>query len=274
MANFDGYVRTGTDAAGSWVGFGTENRDLPVRKISDQHWEFCMLDSISNPYLFSAAILLAGLSGLDQKTELVWTDCHVFPNALDDGERANYQIDKRMPASLTQLEECFLEHEQVCTNGIFQNETENEITNNTANRHHPNPHKQHNSLCYNAAERDAMTNVTLIEAKQYIEIYESLLKIIGKMDSVLRGVRRFERRTTRHGMNRAAEFEDILINFREMRVEADEHFDWAFGEAGRQVNVGDDASCAEAAMLNLVAVKLMEQVNVVVYLSFPNSLWV
>lgn len=100
MANFDGYVRTGTDAAGAWVGFGTENRDLPVRKISDQHWEFRMLDSTSNSYLFSAAVILAGLSGLAQKADLVWEDCRVFPNSLDDGERAKYQMNKRMPASL------------------------------------------------------------------------------------------------------------------------------------------------------------------------------
>lgn len=39
MANFDGYVRTAKDAAGAWIGFGTENRDLPVRKINEQHWE-------------------------------------------------------------------------------------------------------------------------------------------------------------------------------------------------------------------------------------------
>jgi glutamine synthetase len=45
IANFDGYVRTGNDAAGAWVGFGTENRDLPVRKVSDQHWGFSMMDA-------------------------------------------------------------------------------------------------------------------------------------------------------------------------------------------------------------------------------------
>lgn len=50
MANFDGYVRTVKDAAGAWIGFGTENRDFPVRKISDQHWEFRMMDSTSNSY--------------------------------------------------------------------------------------------------------------------------------------------------------------------------------------------------------------------------------
>lgn len=100
MANFDGYVRTAKDAAGAWVGFGTENRDLPVRKISEQHWEFRMMDSTSNPYLFAAAVLLAGSSGLSEKLDLAWEDCHVFPHSLDEGERAKYRLDKRMPSSL------------------------------------------------------------------------------------------------------------------------------------------------------------------------------
>ncbi|KAJ5940361.1 protein fluG [Penicillium verrucosum] len=30
MANYDSYVRSTSDAAGAWVGFGTDNRDLPV----------------------------------------------------------------------------------------------------------------------------------------------------------------------------------------------------------------------------------------------------
>ncbi|KAH6988113.1 hypothetical protein BKA56DRAFT_478253 [Ilyonectria sp. MPI-CAGE-AT-0026] len=100
MANFDGYVRTAKDAAGAWVGFGTENRDLPVRKISEQHWEFRMLDGTSNPYLFSAAVLLAGLRGLSEKVDLSWTDCPVFPHLLDERERAQYGLDKRMPNGL------------------------------------------------------------------------------------------------------------------------------------------------------------------------------
>jgi glutamine synthetase len=36
MANFDSYARTIVDTAGTWVGFGTENRDLPVCKITKQ----------------------------------------------------------------------------------------------------------------------------------------------------------------------------------------------------------------------------------------------
>ena len=100
MANFDGYVRTGKDAAGAWIGFGTENRDLPVRKINDQHWEFRMMDGTANPYLFAAAVLLAGLSGLSGKLDLAWEDCRVFPHSLDKEGRARYRLDESMPNDL------------------------------------------------------------------------------------------------------------------------------------------------------------------------------
>ncbi|KAL6401889.1 Glutamine synthetase, beta-Grasp [Ilyonectria robusta] len=113
MANFDGYVRTAKDAAGAWVGFGTENRDLPVRKISEQHWEFRMLDGTSNPYLFSAAVLLAGLRGLSEKVDLSWTDCPVFPHLMDERERAQYGLDKRMPNGLEEALEALKSDETV-----------------------------------------------------------------------------------------------------------------------------------------------------------------
>ncbi|KAL0937496.1 glutamine synthetase [Colletotrichum truncatum] len=100
MANYDGYVRTTKDAAGEWVGFGTENRDLPVRNISEKHWEFRMMDSTSNPYLFAAAVLLSGLNGLGKNLVLDWEDCTVFPQSLDNGGRAEYRLVKRMPRSL------------------------------------------------------------------------------------------------------------------------------------------------------------------------------
>lgn len=102
MANFDSYVCRIKDAAGAWVGYGTENRDLPVRKISEQHWEFRMMDCTSNPYLFAAAVLLAGLSGLSEQVDLAWKDCRVFPHLLDEGERARYGLKEAMPSDLNQ----------------------------------------------------------------------------------------------------------------------------------------------------------------------------
>jgi glutamine synthetase len=59
-----------------------------------------MMDITSNPYLFTAAVLLVGLSGLSEKVDLAWEDCQVFPHSLDEGERAKYRLDKRMPSSL------------------------------------------------------------------------------------------------------------------------------------------------------------------------------
>lgn len=100
IANFDGYVRTGKGAAGTWVGFGTENRDFPVRRITEHHWEFRMMDSTSNPYLFAAALLLAGSSGLSQESELNWNDCRRFVDSLDQEGHAEYGLHTKMPCSL------------------------------------------------------------------------------------------------------------------------------------------------------------------------------
>ncbi|RHZ48889.1 uncharacterized protein CDV56_105497 [Aspergillus thermomutatus] len=99
MANYDGYVRSTSDATGAWIGFGTDNRDLPVRKIGNWHWEFRMMDSTANPYLFVATVLLAALDGLANKTELVWKDCKFFPHLLDESMRAEYGMHKSMPVT-------------------------------------------------------------------------------------------------------------------------------------------------------------------------------
>ncbi|KAJ8131948.1 hypothetical protein O1611_g1679 [Lasiodiplodia mahajangana] len=100
MANYDSYTRSASDAAGAWIGFGTDNRDLPVRKINDWHWELRMMDTTANPYLFTAAAILAGLDGLNKKTELVWTDCKFFPDLMTKDKRSQYGIDKSMPTTL------------------------------------------------------------------------------------------------------------------------------------------------------------------------------
>ncbi|KAI0100215.1 glutamine synthetase [Nemania sp. FL0031] len=100
MANYDSYIRSASDAAGAWIGFGTDNRDLPVRKIDDWHWELRMMDTTANPYLFTAAAIIAGLDGLEKKTELVWKDCKFFPDLMTKDKRSQYGIDKSMPTTL------------------------------------------------------------------------------------------------------------------------------------------------------------------------------
>ncbi|KAI0976441.1 glutamine synthetase [Xylaria arbuscula] len=96
MANYDSYVRSVSDAAGAWIGFGTNNRDLPVRKIKDRHWEFRMMDGTANPYLFVAAV----------NTELIWKDCRLFPDSMDETRRAGYGLHKRMPVTVKEALDC------------------------------------------------------------------------------------------------------------------------------------------------------------------------
>jgi glutamine synthetase len=100
MPNFDSYVRVTDDGAGLWIGFGTENRDLPIRKITEEHWELPFADSTANFYLFIAAVLAAGSAGISQARHLVWKDCSVSIEKFNDVELATYGIVERMPHSL------------------------------------------------------------------------------------------------------------------------------------------------------------------------------
>jgi glutamine synthetase len=68
-----------------------------------------MMDTTSNPYLFTGAVLLAGLSGIRERAALGWEDCQVFPHSLDEGGRVKYQLDKRMPSSLQEALESLKE---------------------------------------------------------------------------------------------------------------------------------------------------------------------
>lgn len=100
MANFDSYIRIGSDGTGEWIGYGTENRDLPIRLISDNHWEIRCADATANMYIFLASILSAGSVGIYRSKPLVWKDLKLFPFNMSEEALAEYGIVKRLPASL------------------------------------------------------------------------------------------------------------------------------------------------------------------------------
>ncbi|KAK4998348.1 hypothetical protein LTR28_013706, partial [Elasticomyces elasticus] len=86
--------------SGLWVAWGTENREVPLRKISDGHWEFRCLDGMANMYLAIAAILAAGLLGVSEGLEMKMQDCEPNPNKLDEASRILLGITNRMPTDL------------------------------------------------------------------------------------------------------------------------------------------------------------------------------
>lgn len=99
MANVESYVRVVGDGAGLWIGYGTENRDLPIRRIDDNHFEFRFADATANMYLFVAVLLCTGLEWTQNAESLAWKDCPLLLQPDAQGLDA-YGIVERMPDSL------------------------------------------------------------------------------------------------------------------------------------------------------------------------------
>ena len=104
MPNYDSYYRVTGDGSGTWIGWGTENRDLPIREIGSNHWEFRFSDATANMYLFIAAVLSAGMRGMEQKLPLTIRNCPVMPSQLRMKEAElqlrSYGIMEPMPSKL------------------------------------------------------------------------------------------------------------------------------------------------------------------------------
>ncbi|KAK7419913.1 hypothetical protein QQX98_003101 [Neonectria punicea] len=93
-------VVDGCWAGGTWVTWGTQNRETPLRKIEGSHWEFKCMDGMANPYLALSAVLRAGIQGVASKESLTWTDCVDDPGQLSEEERERLNIRTKLPGSI------------------------------------------------------------------------------------------------------------------------------------------------------------------------------
>jgi len=93
-------VQDGAWAGGRWVTWGTQNRETPLRKIEDSHWEIKCMDGIANPYLAIAALLGAGTHGFGQGEKLTWGDCEVDPASLTPNDRKELGVEQMLPSGL------------------------------------------------------------------------------------------------------------------------------------------------------------------------------
>jgi glutamine synthetase len=120
------YARVADDSwtSGSWVAWGTQNRETPLRRTaaadgSTARWEVRCLDGMGNMYLALYVILRAGLQGLVDGTEMDLRDCqskyhpHVCitarliancvidnPSRLSEAERLDLGISTRLPKTI------------------------------------------------------------------------------------------------------------------------------------------------------------------------------
>lgn len=100
MPSIDSYARVDVDGAGLWIDWGTENRDLPIRKISNSHWELRFVDATANLYLFLAFVLAAGSDGMSSRQRLDSKDLTSFPQDISTKDLSTYGVLKRMPQNL------------------------------------------------------------------------------------------------------------------------------------------------------------------------------
>jgi glutamine synthetase len=126
MSQAASYARVADDSwtSGSWVAWGTQNRETPLRRTaaadgSSARWEVRCLDGMGNMYLALYGILRAGLQGLTDGTEVRLRDCQgryqsrpgtegrltancfvANPSRLSDAERSDLSISNRLPTSI------------------------------------------------------------------------------------------------------------------------------------------------------------------------------
>lgn len=86
-------------AGGRWVTWGSDNKETPLRKCRDSHWEVKVVDGMANPHLAVAALVYAGTDGA---AEFTWGDCAVDPAKLSSEQRSALGIEKQFPLNLAE----------------------------------------------------------------------------------------------------------------------------------------------------------------------------
>jgi glutamine synthetase len=104
LPNEASYVRIAdnTWTSGTWVAWGTQNREVPLRRVNQGRWEVRCLDGFANPYLALSALLAAGLNGVESKKQMIAKDCTTNPAHLTEAQLDELGITKKMPTSLEQ----------------------------------------------------------------------------------------------------------------------------------------------------------------------------
>ena len=100
MPSAESYERVSHFNIGRLVGWGTGNRDLPIRKIAPGHWEVRTFDATCNVYLSLAAYLAAGLIGIEDQQELTLKDCRVATCRFNGESLKEFGMVDFMPRTL------------------------------------------------------------------------------------------------------------------------------------------------------------------------------
>ncbi|KAL1739399.1 hypothetical protein HDZ31DRAFT_68975 [Schizophyllum fasciatum] len=99
----------GAWSGGTFVAWGAENRECPIRLINtnsltSRRFEVRCSDATANPHLALAAIVGAGLSGLEdmQELEILNVESPLTPGTMDAEQRRAHGITKQLPLDILQ----------------------------------------------------------------------------------------------------------------------------------------------------------------------------
>ena len=87
-------------AGGTFVTWGTHNRETPLRRIQGSHFELRCMDGFANMYLAMSAIIGAAYQGLLDAEPLRMPDCQKDPASLTSDERVQLGITESLPAKM------------------------------------------------------------------------------------------------------------------------------------------------------------------------------
>ncbi|CVK85546.1 hypothetical protein LB506_005574 [Fusarium annulatum] len=98
MCQVDSYERVniGRMCTGGLVGWGDNNRDMPVRRVTKNHWEIRVNDATSNSYAMVAGIIGAAL----ESKPLTIRNATEFTMMYSEEEREKMGLTKLLPTSL------------------------------------------------------------------------------------------------------------------------------------------------------------------------------
>lgn len=115
-----GRMIDGMHAGGTWVCWGVDNREAPIRLTNEtrpksRNFEVKTIDGTSNPYLVLAGLLAAGVIGIRDELNLVHDNCGDGRTAAEmtREERVSKGIHRRLPSDIGMARKYLLEDEKL-----------------------------------------------------------------------------------------------------------------------------------------------------------------
>lgn len=107
-------VQSGIWSGGEYVAWGWENKEIPLRRIEDNHFELKLMDGFANPYLALCALLAAGMDGMKRGTQLSAGPCPRGANVLSAGGREKLGIRTLFPKTLSESLDVLKSNTVIC----------------------------------------------------------------------------------------------------------------------------------------------------------------